>query len=109
MRRKKHIMSIVKISKNDLDPQLSEAELRELGAADSQPAVYDEDSPEMTYEMLKEFKRINHSKRTKKTASIRLSDKAQRFSEMYGKGYTSFLSRLIDAALDDEAMIKSCL
>ena len=27
----------------------------------------------------------------------------------YGKGYTSFLSRLIDAALDDDTLVKKCL
>ena len=45
----------------------------------------------------------------KQTASIRLSEKAQTFSRNYGKGYTSFLSRLIDAALDDEALVRKCI
>jgi hypothetical protein len=68
--------------------------------------LYDDDSPEMTLDMLKQFKRMN---RTKQTASIRLSPKAQNFSKAYGKGYTSFLSRLIDAALDDEDLVKRCI
>ena len=66
-------------------------------------------SPEMTEEMLKQFKRMKQNSRTKQTASIRLSEKAQRFSKAYGKGYTSFLSRLIDAALDDDTLVKKCL
>ena len=60
-------------------------------------------------DMLKQFKRMKQKSRTKQTASIRLSEKAQRFSKSYGKGYTSFLSRLIDAALDDAALVKKCL
>ena len=71
--------------------------------------TFDDDSPEMTPDMLNQFKRIKQKNRTKKTASIRLSEKAQRFSSSYGKGYTSFLSRLIDAALDDAALVKKCL
>ena len=70
--------------------------------------MYDEDSPEMTEDMLQQFKRMHQVSRVKKTASIRLSEKAQLFSKKYGKGYTSFLSRLIDAALDDENLVKKC-
>ena len=71
--------------------------------------VYDDDSPEMTVEMLNQFKRMNQQKRVKQTVSIRLSPKAINFSKAYGKGYTSFLSRLVDAALDDENLVKKCV
>ena len=63
----------------------------------------------MTAEMLSQFKSMKQRKRVKQTASIRLSEKAQTFSRNYGKGYTSFLSRLIDAALDDEALVRKCI
>ena len=99
---------MVKIKLNDLPPELTPEESAELSAAEKRLPVFDDDSPEMTEEMLSEFKRIRNLRRTKKTASIRLSPKAQAFSESYGKGYTSFLSRLIDAALDDEALIRKC-
>ncbi len=100
---------MAKMTLRDIGKELSAEELRELEAAEKKEAVFDEDSPEMTAEMLMQFKRDNRKKRIKQTASIRLSEKAQRFSEAYGKGYTSFLSRLIDAALDDEKLVKRCI
>jgi len=100
---------MVKMTLHDVNSDLTDEEKKELDAAGRMPAVFDEDSPRMTSEMLAEFKRVNHKSRTKQTASIRLSDKAQKFSQQYGKGYTSFFSRLIDAALDDETMVKKCL
>ena len=99
---------MVKMHINDLRSELSEEELREIGNAALKEIVYDEDSPEMSPEMLKQFKQFKQKKRVKQTASIRLSEKAQAFSKSYGKGYTSFFSRLIDAALDDEALVKRC-
>ena len=81
----------------------------QLEDAAARTIVFDEESPEMTPEKLMQFKRMKQKGRTKQTASIRLSAKAQKFSRSYGKGYTSFLSRLIDAALDDAALVKKCL
>ena len=100
---------MVKMSFKELDSELSKEELRELEDAAARTIVSDDESPEMTPDMLKQFKRMKQKSRTKQTASIRLSEKAQRFSKSYGKGYTSFLSRLIDAALDDAALVKKCL
>ncbi len=99
----------MRIKASDLGRELSPEEIQELDAAASRPIVYDEDSPQMTPEMLAEFKRVRQISRNKQTASIRLSEKAQKFSRAYGKGYTSFFSRLIDAALDDEALVKKCI
>ncbi|MBQ9065487.1 MAG: antitoxin [Blautia sp.] len=100
---------MVKMSFKDLDSELSKEELQELEEAAVRTIVFDDESPEMTADMLKQFKQMKQKDRTKQTASIRLSEKAQRFSKSYGKGYTSFLSRLIDAALDDAALVKKCL
>ena len=102
-------MSVVKMSYDEINGELSKEELQEIEAAATRTIVYDEESPEMTPEMLSQFKRLKQKKRTKQTASIRLSEKAQTFSKAYGKGYTSFFSRLIDAALDDEALVKRCI
>ncbi len=100
---------MVKMKYKEIDGNLSDEEMREMEEAAARTVIYDEDSPEMTPEMLIQFKRMKQKGRTKQTASIRLSEKAQRFSKSYGKGYTSFLSRLIDAALDDAALVKRCL
>lgn len=99
---------MVKMNIKDLDRNITAEEMKELEAAEKMMPMYDEDSPEMTEDMLQQFKRMHQVSRVKKTASIRLSEKAQLFSKKYGKGYTSFLSRLIDAALDDENLVKKC-
>ena len=102
-------MNMVKMNFKDLKDELTQTELQELEDVAARAIIYDEESPEMTPDMLKQFKRMRQKGRTKQTASIRLSEKAQKFSRSYGKGYTSFLSRLIDAALDDAALVKKCL
>ena len=100
---------MVKMSFEELNNELNKEEIREMEEAAAHSIVFDEDSPEMTPEMLQQFKRMKQKGRTKQTASIRLSEKAQKFSRAYGKGYTFFLSRLIDAALDDASLVKKCL
>ena len=100
---------MISMKLSELDKTLSMEEQQELEALEGKPILFDEDSPEMTPEMLKEFKRMNPRSRTKQTVSIRLSPKALAFSAAYGKGYTSFLSRLVDAALDDEEIVKKCV
>jgi len=94
---------------HEIDVELTDKEKKELEKADAGSVLYDNESPEMTVEMLREFKAMGQKNRAKQTASIRLSEKARRFSESYGKGYTSFLSRLIDAALDDATLVRKCL
>ena len=100
---------MVEMRYDELMKELSAEEVRELEEGSKKKIVFDEDSPEMTEEMLREFKRVKQKARNKQTASIRLSEKAQKFSKIYGKGYTSFLSRLIDAALEDTELVKKCL
>ena len=102
-------MNMVRMNFKDLSSELEVDEIKDLEEAAAKAIVYDDDSPEMTPEMLAQYKRVMQHKRTKQTASIRLSEKAQKFSRSYGKGYTSFLSRLIDAALDDASLVKKCL
>ena len=100
---------MMKMSLNDIGINLSDEELLELEAAEKKDIIFDDDSPEITMDMLNQFKRMNQQKRVKQTVSIRLSPKAMDFSKAYGKGYTSFLSRLVDAALDDENLVKKCV
>lgn len=97
---------MARMTMDEIDNSLSEEELKQLDVAAKKKPIFDDDSPEMTLDMLKQFKRMN---RTKQTASIHLSPKAQSFCKAYGKGYISFLSRLIDAALDDEELVKKCI
>ena len=60
-------MNMAKMSFKDLDRKLTEAELQELEDATARSIVFDEESPEMTPEMLSQFKRIKQKGRNKQT------------------------------------------
>ncbi len=100
---------MVKMTLNDLMQAPSEEEVRELEAAEAMDPVFDEDSPEMTAEQLIQFKRMHREDRNKQTVSLRLSPDTLKKAKAYGKGYTSFLSRLLDAAIEDEALVRKCI
>ena len=63
----------------------------------------------MTPEQLQQFKRINRENRTKPTISLRISPATLKKAKQYGKGYTALLSRLLDAAIDDEELVRKCI
>jgi uncharacterized protein (DUF4415 family) len=90
----------------NIKKELTDEEMQEIEALDEREITYDEDSPELSIEQIKQFKRMDH---TKQTVSIRLSPQTMEKAKALGKGYTSVLSRLLDAALNDEEMIKKCL
>ena len=97
------------IALHELDTPLTAEELRELETAATKRPVFDEDSPAMSMEQLMQFKRINRENRTKPTVSLRISPSALQKAKRYGKGYTGFLSRLLDAAIDDEELLRKCI
>ena len=88
---------MVKMSINELTSELTQEELLDLETAEGKPVTYDEDSPEMTPEMLMQFKRMNKEERVKQTVSLRLSPSTLNKAKSLGKGYTSVLSRLLDS------------
>lgn len=100
---------IVRIKAKDIDPRLTKEEKQQLRRAAKMPIVFDEDCPELTEEELKQFKRLYKTDRRKKLVSLRISDKSLKKAKSLGKGYTSFLSRLIDCAINDENIVKKCL
>ncbi len=100
---------MVKISLNDLDNELTEKELLELEQAEKMAPVFDDDSPSMTREQLLQFKRINQESRKKQVVSLRISPATLMKAKQYGKGYTGLLSRLLDAVIDDEELIRRCI
>lgn len=102
-------MNMVKMSFKDLDRTLSDEEMQDLAAAEQMQPVFDADSPEMTADMLLQFKRMNQEERNKQTVSLRLSPKTLKIAKSYGKGYTSFLSRLLDEAIQDEELVRKCI
>lgn len=102
-------MNMVKMSIKDLDRTLSGEEMQDLAAAEQMQPVFDADSPEMTADMLLQFKRMNQEERNKQTVSLRLSPKTLKIAKSYGKGYTSFLSRLLDEAIQNEELVRKCI
>lgn len=100
---------MAKLNIKELNKELSMDELSELDAAAALPPVFDNDSPEMTAEMLLQFKRVRQGERNKQTVSLRLSPATLKKAKMYGKGYTSFLSRLLDEAIKDNSLVRKCI
>lgn len=87
-------------------------EIEMLTRASSLPIVFDEDSPELTVEDLKGFRRVseqNRQERNKQTVTLRLSPQALRKAKSLGKGYTSVLSRILEGALSDNDVIRHYL
>ena len=100
---------MVKMTMSDLSRDLTAEELLELEAAEKKEPVFDHNSPAMMREQLMQFKRINHQNRTKPTISLRISPATLKKAKQYGKGYTGLLSRLLDAAIDDEDLVRKCI
>lgn len=100
---------MAKITMRELRQALTDEEILELDAAEQMPPVFDEDSPEMTAEQLIQFRRMHREDRTKQTVSLRLSPETLRKAKAYGKGYTAFLSRLLDAAIEDKDLVRRCV
>lgn len=100
---------MAKMTLNDINKELTEEERKELEDAAKLEPVFDNDSPAMTREQLMQFKRINHENRTKPTVSLRISPSTLKKAKQYGKGYTGLLSRLLDAVIDDEELIRKCI
>ena len=100
---------MVKMKLSDLNAELTEEELRKLDEAEKKEPIFDDDSPLMMKEQLMQFKRINHENRTKPTISLRISPSTLKKAKQYGKGYTGLLSRLLDAAIDDEELVRKCI
>ncbi len=100
---------MAKIRMSELMNPLTKEELHELEEAEKRTPFFDDDSPEMTAIQLQQFKRMYSEDRTKRTVSIRLSKNTYDKAKTYGKGYTAFLSRLLDAAINDENLVRKCV
>lgn len=91
---------------------ITQEEKEMLKRAEQMPITFDEDSPELTDEELKEFRRIseiNREERKKQVITLRLSPKAIQKAKSLGKGYTSVLSRILEGALNDNELIRKYL
>ena len=100
---------MVKMTMNELSQELTDEELRELEAAEKKEPVFDDDSPMLMREQLMQFKRINHENRTKPTISLRISPATLKKATHHGQPSTGRLSRLLDASIDAEDLVRKCI
>ena len=92
--------------------KLTKAQIKRLDALKDRPIVFDEDAPEYTMEELEEMRLAAIKKREaqkKEVVAIRLSPSTLKKAKAVGKGYTRFLSRLIDNAINDKDMVSRSL
>jgi len=90
----------------------TKAAIDEVMAASKMPINFD-DCPETTDEEFAIIDAIiaeNKANKKKKSISLRVSENMlQHAKKSIGKGYTGFLSRLLEAAYHDEALVRRCL
>lgn len=90
----------------------TKAQIQEIEDASKKPILFDDDSPELTIEQYAEMAAIARRKReeAKKTVvSLRISPATLEKAQATGKGYTGFLSRLLDNAINDPEIVAKSL
>ena len=92
---------MVRVKMSDIDYSLTDEEKREIEEAERKPIVFDDESPEMTQEMLKQFHAFD-------AVPIRVSRETIKKAKSYDKDYVGFLSRLIELAFSDKDLLKKC-
>lgn len=86
--------------------------LGEINEAAKKTIQFDEDSPRFTKE---EMRIMADKARARKTAdkkpvvALRVSPKTLELAKATGKGYTGFMSRLLDLAINDLEMVNKAL
>lgn len=93
---------MAKVTMNSLPAELTPEEMAELEAAEKIPVTFDDDCPEMTSEMLKQFHRMDK-------VTIRISPSNMKKVKSLGADYTKILSQLLELALDDAELVKKCM
>ena len=88
--------------------KLTEEQIREIEAAMAKPVMPDEDAPELTLEQYAEMAamaRNRRSRQVKPVVALRVSVSTLEKAKATGKGYTGFLSRLLDNAINDPQLV----
>ena len=93
---------MVRMKMSDVESTLTEEEIKELEKTETIPITYDDDSPQMTAEMLKQFHDFD-------AVPIRVSPETIHKAKAYDKDYLGLLSRLIEVAFDDKDLIRKCI
>ena len=92
--------------------QPTEDQVHEIEMAASRPVVPDEDAPELTLEQYAEMAVIAKTRRSQKVKPVivlRISPETLEKAKATGKGYTGFLSRLLDNAINDPQMVSKSI
>lgn len=95
-------MNMAKDMMNSLPAELTPEELAELEAAEKMPITFDDDCPEMSAEMLRQFQRMDH-------VTVRISPDNMKKVRSFGPDYSRILSHLLNLALNDTELLKKCL
>ena len=86
--------------------------IAEVNEAYKHPIVIDDDCPAFTYEemveMVKKAEEMRNS-RKKEVVTLRLPVSVINKAKAVGKGYTGFLSRLVENAINDKDMVSRSL
>lgn len=96
----------------EMNAPLSDEQKKMLEALKDRPVTPDEECPELTDKQIIQMAVAAQEKRkaqTKQTVAIRLSPQALTKAKSLGKGYTTILSRILEATLADNEKIKHYL
>jgi len=96
----------------DEDSKLSKEQVKELEEGEKASIVHDEDSPGLSEEMVKEFRKVAERRKEdnrKQNLTLRVSRKTLDKARKLGKGYTRVISRIIDDAFDDPDFLRKYL
>ena len=92
--------------------QPTKSQIDEINEAAKYPITSDDESPEYTYEELMEMANIAKKKREetkKEPITLRVSAATLKKAKATGKGYTGFLSRLLDNAINNKDLVSRSL
>lgn len=93
------------------DEPLTAEQIKELDALDDRPIEFDEDCPELTPEQLRQMALMAKAQRAERrpVVALRVSPSTLEKAKATGRGYTGFMSRLLDLAINNPEMVKRCL
>ena len=92
--------------------QPTEAQIHEIETASMMPVVPDDEAPELTMEQYAEMAAIakaRKAKNIKPVIALRITPDTLEIAKATGKGYTGFLSRLLDNAIKDPQLVAKSL
>ncbi len=96
-----------------LDEPLTAQQQKMLEELQNRPVQPDQDCPELTPAQIAKLaaaaREYRQQRQNKQTITLRLSPQALAKAKSLGKGYTSVLSRILEAALADNAVLRHYL